>query len=773
MSMPLAFRARLGALSLVAFCALAHPALAGPPGVSGRVVDRFGDPIAGAPVTLTCGTRPPVHVVTDASGRFLATLPGEGECVVAAALPGTGIATEVRRAFAEGDQVALELRLDLALVRERVEVVAESPTGGLEAREIREGFARDAGEALARLEGVEMLRKGGLGADVVLRGFKGENLNLLIDGHRLHGACPNRMDPPAFHVDFAEIERIEVRKGPFDIRRGGLGGTVDIVTRRPDPGLRASAEAVTGSAGYLAPSLALSYGGARASAKAGYAERRGDPYRSGGGVRFTELLAPAATAAYLPGERDGRAFDVATGWAGISWHPAAGQRLELTATRQEAGAQLYPYLQMDAEFDDATRALLGWSLQRGGSRLSALSASLSWAEVDHDMTDRRRVSSTGAPAGYSMVTSANSSVLSGRAEAALAGGWTLGLESWQRGWDAEARLPGMAYRPQASLPDVEARTTGLFAHWQRPLGAAWSLDAGLRLDRALVEADPDLAAVDLFRAYHGTSSLSAGDTLPAAHLVLAWAPSESWRLSLGVGRAARAPDPQERYFGLRRAGSDWVGNPGLEPSENSEVDLGLAWRSGGLSLEVDLFAAWIDDAVAVVDVAKREPVPGVMNSRARSYVNTDQRLRGGEARLRWALGERWLLSSGLSFVRGRQDLSAERGITDPDSPEIPPLAGRLALRYEGARGFAEVEGGAAARQDRVDTGLGETPTPGWATLSLRAGAEAGRFSLLAGVENLFDREYRRHLSYQRDPFRAGVQVPEPGRTYTLSVRFRR
>ncbi|HSM51749.1 MAG TPA: TonB-dependent receptor, partial [Thermoanaerobaculia bacterium] len=684
-----------------------------------------------------------------------------------------GIETEVRRACAAGEQVALELRLDLALVRDRVEVVAESPAGSLEAREIREGFARDAGEALARLEGVEMLRKGGLGADVVLRGFKGENLNLLIDGHRLHGACPNRMDPPAFHVDFAEIERIEVRKGPFDIRRGGLGGTVDIVTRRPDPGLRASAEAVTGSAGYLAPSLALGYGGARASVKAGYAERRGDPYRSGGGIRFTELLPPAATAAYLPGERDGRAFDVATGWAGIAWHPAAGQRLELAATRQEAGPQLYPYLQMDAEFDDATRALLGWSLQRGGSRLSTLSASLSWTEVDHDMTDRRRVSSAGAPAGYSMVTSANSSVLSGRVEAALAGGWTVGLESWQRGWDAETRLRGMAYRPQATLPDVEARTTGLFAHWQRPLGTAWSLDAGLRLDRALVEADPGLAAVDLYRAYHGTSSISAGDTLPAGHLVLAWAPRESWRLSLGVGRAARVPDPQERYFGLRRAGSDWVGNPGLEPSENSEVDLGLAWRSGGLSLEVDLFAAWIDDAVAVVDLARREPVPGVTNSRARSYVNTDQRLWGGEASVRWALGERWLLSSGVSFVRGRQEVAPERGISDPDSPEIPPLAGRLALRYEGARGFAEVEGAAAARQDRVNAGLGETPTPGWATLALRAGAEAGRFSLLAGVENLFDRDYRRHLSYQRDPFRAGVQVPEPGRTYTLSVRFRR
>ena len=45
------------------------------------------------------------------------------------------------------------------------------------------------------------------------------------------------------------------------------------------------------------------------------------------------------------------------------------------------------------------------------------------------------------------------------------------------------------------------------------------------------------------------------------------------------------------------------------------------------------------------------------------------------------------------------------------------------------------------------------------------------FWLLGGVENLFDRAYREHLSYQRDPFRAGVAVPEPGRSFTFSLRF--
>jgi iron complex outermembrane receptor protein len=42
----------------------------------------------------------------------------------------------------------------------------------------------------------------------------------------------------------------------------------------------------------------------------------------------------------------------------------------------------------------------------------------------------------------------------------------------------------------------------------------------------------------------------------------------------------------------------------------------------------------------------------------------------------------------------------------------------------------------------------------------------------AGVTNAFDRLYTDHLSYQRDPFRSGVRVPEPGRSLFANASFR-
>ncbi|MBP9826739.1 MAG: TonB-dependent receptor, partial [Thermoanaerobaculia bacterium] len=103
---------------------------------------------------------------------------------------------------------------------------------------------------------------------------------------------------------------------------------------------------------------------------------------------------------------------------------------------------------------------------------------------------------------------------------------------------------------------------------------------------------------------------------------------------------------------------------------------------------------------------------------------------------------------------------------------LPPLSGRLALRWEPGRWYTELEGVAATEQTRVDSGLQETETPAWQIANLRAGIELGRFWLIGGVENLFDRTYREHLSYQRDPFRAGVAVPEPGRSFSLTLRYR-
>ena len=131
-------------------------------------------------------------------------------------------------------------------------------------------------------------------------------------------------------------------------------------------------------------------------------------------------------------------------------------------------------------------------------------------------------------------------------------------------------------------------------------------------------------------------------------------------------------------------------------------------------------------------------------------------------------------SGDVAWVRGTRTLAPEVGVgvTEGDLAEIPPLRGRLTVRYDDGRLFGVVEGVFSGRQDHVDSSLDEETTAGWATANLSAGYRRGKLSFTVGVANLFDRLYTEHLSYQRDPFRSGVRATEPGRAVFLNMSAR-
>jgi iron complex outermembrane receptor protein len=562
------------------------------------------------------------------------------------------------------------------------------------------------------------------------------------------------------------VDRVEVGKGPFDVKnQGGLGGTVNVVTRKPETGWHATPNLAAGSFGLVNPSVTVGRGGERLSALAGYSNRRGDPYEDGAGRRFTEL------ANYRPENRGDRAFSVGTAWGRVVWAPAAGHQLDLAYTRQDSGAVLYPYLLMDALWDDTDRVNLRYEATGLGARQASVRAQGYLTQVDHWMTDERRTSSLAKPRAYSMGTQAETRTAGGKAEAVL-GGLTLGVEGYERLWDATNEMAGSAYAPQAMIPGVSVRTGGVFAEYLRSLGRGLALSAGGRLDQARSEADAGRANTALYEAYQGTSSLAATDTLPAAKVRLAWHHG-AFEVAGGVGHAARAPEATERYLALRRMGTDWVGNPSLDPSRNTALDASATFTRAGFRLEAGVYRSRVADYVTVYDQVRRRAVPGVMNAVARSFANVDATLTGGElgASLPILIG-RVFVSGDVSYVRGTQDGDAARGIVAGPLAEMPPLRGRLSARYDDGRIFGSVEGLFAADQDRVDASLNEARTPGWGVMNLSAGLRQGRLRLALGVTNVFDRLYTDHLSYQRDPFRSGVRVPEPGRSLFANASFR-
>lgn len=644
----------------------------------------------------------------------------------------------------------------------------------LTVREVRESAARDMGEALQVLPGMTMVRKGAIANDVVVRGLQGDDINVFLDGVRLHGGCPSRMDPPSFHFDFAEIESIEVIKGPYDVENpGSLGGMVNAVSARPEPGPAASASLTYGSADLVNASLKAAYGGEAFDMLAGYAYKYSLAPRSGDGKRLTEIYPAGDRNAYRPGEIDSRAYDINTGWVKGGYQFSDKARTELGYSYQDADHVLYPALFMDADYDRTHRVNWTTTIDDLGPTLKQVAFQAWWNQVEHLMNDSLRISSTPGMAvtrDYSMQTDANTETWGAK----LKGNWTAGpgelaggLDYYLRNWDATNLLAMGGYRPQPMIPDVDVDNLGAFATYTLPLGDGWSLQAGARIDRTTVDAGKLDATrlATLFQPYYPGTGLDNDTSFTEAsgNLRATWQATDALELFAGIGSGSRTPDPQELYINLQRAGTspNWLGNPELEPTRNNQVDIGARLAGESWFTKVSLFYSDLRD---YIDVVELPAPPG--GKAARSYRNVDATLWGGELSGQIALPGDFYLNGALAYVRGEND--------DTDEPlaEMPPLLGSVGLRYDVQSWFVELTERFADRQDRVNDDLDESETAGWGVTDLKAGLEWERWTVTTGVNNLFDKYYFNHLSYQRDPFRSGYKVPETGAFAYLTITYR-
>jgi len=345
-------------------------------------------------------------------------------------------------------------------------------------REVRESSARDIGEALEALPGLTGVRKGTIANDVLIRGFQGDDINVLMDGVRVHGGCPSRMDPPSFHFDFSEVESIRVVKGPYSLRYpGSLAGLVEIEGPGIDPGGGASAHLTYGSFDLLHASVTGSYGGETLDALIGYAYKYSLPPESGNGTRITDIYPETSRNRYRSEDLDSRAYEINTVWLkeGVRWSSSA--RSELSFSYQDADHVLYPGLLMDAEYDRTTRAGLTTRLDTPFDGLDELEVQFYWTAVEHLMNDRWRESSRPSmmvTQDVMMETDAETAVLGGSlvGSGELAGGrLSGGIDAYRRNWDAEnISAMWMAYTPQAMIPDVNNDLYGGYAEYRYPLG---------------------------------------------------------------------------------------------------------------------------------------------------------------------------------------------------------------------------------------------------------------------------------------------------------------
>lgn len=747
--------------------------------LAGVIVDAHtGEALVGAHVIVENTL---LGAASDADGRFTIDGVPAGSYAVRAGFIGfREVVQEVTVTAQATTSIRFELKVE-PIGLTSIEVAALrpdlQPEASLEARAVRETNPRDSGELLRIMPGINAARRGPIGLDPNVRGLVETEVGAYVDGVRRFPAGPLRMDSQVSHFDPSTIDRIEVVKGPYALIWGaGNMSAIRVHTKTVSPATGLAHGFVRSSFDSNQNALGLSGAVFGSEKKVTFwihgAYREGDDYKSGDGT-----VIPGD---FISGEARGK----------VTYQLAPTSRLTVAGGYQDQRDIDFPGRLLDADFFEASDVSGRYELSQPGKVLRSLDALVYWHRVHHGMdNDEKPTRSAGTfpngnPRPPLLITvDAKMKNLGGRLAAEIVpdDAWTLNVGGDVYSANRDATRPFQAETPMGLVvppfytsdevwPDVTITDAGLFANGKRSFGTV-TASGTVRLDVVSAEAGR-VSQAYLDNTGATQADLDAAETNLSAALTLAAPLAPPWLLSVGAGSVVRTADPLERYadrFPASKAqtAAEFVGNPTLDPERSTQVDVWLEAGYPRVQFNVNGFYRRMADYITLepTDIPAMLPLSPATVFR---YVNGEATFYGFEASGAVALLDVLTANVSAGYLWGEDQ---ER---DEPALGVSPFETNFGLRYETRDGrfFAEGVVHAVAKQDRVATTRGETPTDGYTTADVRAGVEIARgVSLLAGVTNLTDEEYVNHLN-AKNPF-TGTPIPEPGRVFfgNISLAF--
>ena len=611
---------------------------------------------------------------------------------------------------------------------------------------------------------ISLVRRSGIANDIILRGQKKDNINVLVDGAKIYGACPNRMDPPTSHILTNNVESVEVNEGPYDVENfGTLSGSVNITTREPEPGLHGDFSINVGSWNYWKAAPTLTGGSDRVRALASISHEESDQYEDGDGNTFAEQIKkfyPDSTARYKPEYEDRKAYEKQAFMGKLYFDIAENQELKLGYTANRSDDVLYPSSKMDALYDDSDLFNVDYTATDLGRWSKLLEVKYYFSKVKHPMSTFYRISS-GPGSANERISKLESEIQGLRVKnvTAIDAGSEIayGIDTSKRNWDGTYRGYGMSSGITGikSIDDVDTKNIGLFAEYERDFDR-FNLRVGCRYDDTSIEPGsgtlPD-------NDYNSFSAFGFG----------AWAFDSGMKVFGGIGRSYRVPDARELYFRaapMKGMPARLIGNPDLDQTSNTEIDLGLENDWENFYLKAKVFYSWLGDFIFYNDSRMTE-----------KFENMDATLYGFSLNGTWSFTEEVYLDFGLAYQRGKKDdpLSGQSGT---DMPEIPPLKGNLALNWEYMpNSLARAELIASDKWSDYDGENGEQELDSWTVLNLNVRHQlTDRIVLIGGIDNVFDETYAisntyKDLTLLLDGTGEVMLMNEPGRYFYLNASY--
>jgi len=605
-------------------------------------------------------------------------------------------------------------------------------------------------DALKTMAGVEFTGEGPFRGLPVIRGLSSNRILILVDGERLNNARESTQFAgiqPGL-VDLAEVERVEVLRGPASVLYGSdaIGGVINIITKKKP--FSPDAFSVDGGASY-------EYGTAAEASRA-----RAEVNGAGGRVAFHVGASYANVGNYESprGEVPNSGMEQwsANGSLRLLLADTSALRVDVESVNtRDVGFPGYDPATsgVDIRFPRFDRDKVGMSYEAGG--VLGLDTLTLRAYAQQVVKESRRNIRIGQRFFSNNTTTSeiDSTGLSG--QGSLRRGahlLTFGVDfARDQVHDETLAESTFGSSTDVAVPDSTQRGIGVFLQDEMNPSERLGLVAGVRGDWYAFTSRND-------PRYPG-EPFDVQESAMSGSLAARYALTSSVQLTASVGRAFRAPNLQERaYTGLVSTGDTWVlQNPELGPETSLNVDAGAKFRTGRTTGSVTVFRNRVEGLIAL-EFLGEDPDTGLLLSR---FANIDAAiLQGAELELQTALNRRWSAFTVASYTRGTDDTTG-----DP-LPLIPPLKVVLGTRFDIGRAWGEVATRIVARQERIppDT-VADTyeETPGFTVWDVRGGVELGAgFHLQVAVDNVLDKAYH-------EPFNRRL---ESGRNLRTTVQYR-
>jgi iron complex outermembrane receptor protein len=572
---------------------------------------------------------------------------------------------------------------------------------------------------------IDMNRRSGIANDIYIRGQKRDNISVEVDGTKIQGACPNRMDPPVSHILANQIDGIEVIEGPYDVENfGTLSGGVKIKTKQPSKDLHAELNFGLGSWDYKKVGATISGGNDIIKLLVSSSYENSAQYKDGDGNTIAEQIDNAIYDKKAVGGNklkdkyhDMDAYTKKSIMTKAFINTLKNQELRLSYTANRSDEILYGNTQMDAMYDDSNVYSVEYNIKNINKNYKNINLQYYTSDVEHPMATKYRVASnTPAKDNTSHLTTdmqgiklKNTFLLDGYK-------FLVGLDLSQRKWD------GTYYNTSTGLPlkgnsksidNAKTKNKAIFSKLNKTFGN-FIVSVGARYDSTDITND--------------TLESNSYNAL-GANIITTYNINDNHKVFFGAGTASRVPDARELYF-INSKGSE-IGTPNLKQTTNKELDLGYELDTQNLNFKIKAFYCDLSDYIYIEKTTS-----------ANAFQNIDAHVYGGEISSTYFITDDTTLDAGVSYKRGKKDKALDNQ-SDTDLADMAPLRTNLALNYEYYNNsIASLEVVSSQKWDNFDEDNGEQELDGWTIINAKVKHSFTKhIEMTVGANNLLDKTY--------------------------------